>query len=874
MRVVSESSGEIPARNLAVGGDQGNNMIESEARDATLERVMYQSNSAVRKPFRFPDFSKVSSSLIKEVNAKSFDDLMQEPVGKFFFFKHLINYRPSQAEFLLSVQHYKLSTATERSLMVKSTLEKFLQTVLELQSSPPAKDLVSMGVGRTKAKLAPLPRASSTRKSAAAYQKVPWAVSRIEATFGVVDTSVGPPDLFDGLLLDVTADLPQFFETFKASPLWKQYLCCKHLESTLVSDEDFHLFRVVGVGGFGSVNIGMKKDTGRMYAVKRMNKKLIKHKNRYRSCHAEVACLKAMSSQFICGLHYTYQTAEDVCLVLDLLHGGTLSFLLSRHKRIPENHVAFFAACIVAGFQALHSKGFVYRDMKPPNVLIKRDGYACLIDFGLAASVSDAALKGKCGTRGYWAPEMVKGEQYLYSVDWWSLGVTLVELITGKKPFKKKLVKYKNVQDRVCVCAAGRIEDDIAERHVNKKGLSAKAEDDEATDEDETADDDEPEGGEEKAKVARPKSLRQSAFEKGFESTVSSHVVSDMLENIRQSANEYAKFYAEMQGLSLRVAKMLSNQTFEEGEPVFVKDEASTFFCIVLDGKLNSSGGVQYGTGAFLGCEALLPQGQPTRGETLFGDGGGTVGVLLYSDAGRAASFDREAFTVLLRAAAAASGVDEQLLHAGMSAQNTKCSSQETETFIRAAMRRDVTRPASPEMTSSVPASPVDRPLDGAHKGMDLSSARQRDLKIYLTQEVYVRKDYLSDDGESFLRGLLTRNVNQRIGGTSSEEAFRKCKRHPFFRSIDWEQLESGSFKAPFRPSEQVNAKDESKMKTFDTRGMEELSPEDHDRWVNWDWTSAYHFRREMALFLHEQWEYERARLEERVVNIGCCALL
>ena len=52
-------------------------------------------------------------------------------------------------------------------------------------------------------------------------------------------------------------------------------------------------------------------------------------------------------------------------------------------------------------YEALHSKGFVYRDMKPANVLIKDTGYAVLIDFGLAAKL-DTALKGKCGTRGYW----------------------------------------------------------------------------------------------------------------------------------------------------------------------------------------------------------------------------------------------------------------------------------------------------------------------------------------------------------------------------------------------------------------------------------------------------------------------------------------
>jgi serine/threonine protein kinase len=127
--------------------------------------------------------------------------------------------------------------------------------------------------------------------------------------------------------------------------------------------------------------------------------------------------------------------------------------------------VTFFTACIVRAYEALHSKGFVYRDMKPANVLLKDNGYCVLIDFGLAAKM-DTALKGKCGTRGYWSPEMVKGDQYLASGDWWSLGVTLVELLTGKKPFKKKFQKYLHTRQparaamtphptRAHACAAG-----------------------------------------------------------------------------------------------------------------------------------------------------------------------------------------------------------------------------------------------------------------------------------------------------------------------------------------------------------------------------------------------------------------------------------
>ena len=95
-----------------------------------------------------------------------------------------------------------------------------------------------------------------------------------------------------------------------------------------------------------------------------MDKKLIKHKNRYKSCAIEVEALKALKSSFIAGLHYTYQTKDDVCLVLDLMVGGTLGFLMHSKKRVPEKYVIFFTACIVLGYECLHESGFVYRDMK------------------------------------------------------------------------------------------------------------------------------------------------------------------------------------------------------------------------------------------------------------------------------------------------------------------------------------------------------------------------------------------------------------------------------------------------------------------------------------------------------------------------------
>jgi serine/threonine protein kinase len=139
-------------------------------------------------------------------------------------------------------------------------------------------------------------------------------------------------------------------------------------------------------------------------------------------------------------------------------------------------------------------------------MLLKANGYCCLIDFGLTSKVSKAAIKGRCGTRGYWAPEMVKGDRYLprsfrararcrpscrcccccccrrcaaphpssygryaFSGDWWSLGVTLLELLTGKKPFKKKFQKYKNTEDKVQIVKAGCVDDAVEERGLDDR---------------------------------------------------------------------------------------------------------------------------------------------------------------------------------------------------------------------------------------------------------------------------------------------------------------------------------------------------------------------------------------------------------------------
>ena len=97
----------------------------------------------------------------------------------------------------------------------------------------------------------------------------------------------------------------------------------------------------------------------------------------------------------------------------------------------------------------LHSKGILYRDLKPENVLISEDGYITLTDFGLSRLLkSDELAMSFCGTAEYLAPEMLNGKGYDKAIDWWALGVLIYEMIVGIPPFyhKKRDMMFKMIQ--------------------------------------------------------------------------------------------------------------------------------------------------------------------------------------------------------------------------------------------------------------------------------------------------------------------------------------------------------------------------------------------------------------------------------------------
>jgi len=138
-------------------------------------------------------------------------------------------------------------------------------------------------------------------------------------------------------------------------------------------------------------------------------------------------------------LHWAFQTETDFCLVMDFIGGGDLYYHWKRVRKFSEKVVAFIAAELIIALSYLHSCGIIYRDLKPQNILLDVDGHICLADFGLSKEVAtsnETLIHTACGTPTYSAPEVLMGEPYKKTIDYWSLGVVLYQFLVGNVPFE------------------------------------------------------------------------------------------------------------------------------------------------------------------------------------------------------------------------------------------------------------------------------------------------------------------------------------------------------------------------------------------------------------------------------------------------------
>ena len=203
-----------------------------------------------------------------------------------------------------------------------------------------------------------------------------------------------------------------------------------------ISLKDFICLAQLGKGSFGQVYLVEKINTKEKFAMKVLNKEKILGQNLLKYAIAERNILSNNNHPFIVKLNYSFQTSSKLFLIIEYCPNSDLSKHLIKEKRFIESRAKFYICELILALEYLHKKDIIFRDLKPSNILLDKDGHIKLIDFGLSKEGvnDDFNAKSFCGSIGYFAPEILLKQGYGKSVDWYSLGIIFYEMLFGTIP--------------------------------------------------------------------------------------------------------------------------------------------------------------------------------------------------------------------------------------------------------------------------------------------------------------------------------------------------------------------------------------------------------------------------------------------------------
>jgi tRNA A-37 threonylcarbamoyl transferase component Bud32 len=218
---------------------------------------------------------------------------------------------------------------------------------------------------------------------------------------------------------------------------------CQHCGNDIVLNNDdptdnrrYFITRVIKKGGQGAVYEGIDAE-GRVYAIKEMLDRVDDLKERKEALerfNAEAVLLQRLSHPRIPRIYSHFTDEGKHYVTMDFIRGEDLEEIVEREGKLSEERVLVLADQICDVLSYLHNSGYIYRDMKPSNVMIERaTGNVKLIDFGIAKNFKPNERGTQIGTPGYAPPEQYQGLATPAS-DIYALGATLHHMLTGRDP--------------------------------------------------------------------------------------------------------------------------------------------------------------------------------------------------------------------------------------------------------------------------------------------------------------------------------------------------------------------------------------------------------------------------------------------------------
>jgi len=210
----------------------------------------------------------------------------------------------------------------------------------------------------------------------------------------------------------------------------------------------YEVLAPLGAGGMGEVYRARDTRLGREVAIKVLPTELAGDADRLKRFEREARAASSLNHPNIVTVHEVGETGGAPYLVMELVEGKTLRELLAAGG-LPARRVLEVAAQVAGGLAKAHEAGLVHRDLKPENLMVTKDGFVKVLDFGLARlqrpnekgsqlpTATNVTESGVIlGTAGYMSPEQACGDLVDFRSDQFSLGTILYEMLAGKRPFR------------------------------------------------------------------------------------------------------------------------------------------------------------------------------------------------------------------------------------------------------------------------------------------------------------------------------------------------------------------------------------------------------------------------------------------------------